>query len=209
MVGLDALFAGPWGPILIFALRICDVSLSVVRTLLAVRNARMLVPLIGFFEVLIWIFAAGSAIRNLESGWHVLAYAGGFASGNFVGLWMEEKLAFGLASVRIISKHAGVELAEALRALGFGVTEFGAQGRQGNVEVVYTVLRRRHIPEVLDEVNRWDPEAFVTVEEPRLIRRGVIFDPPRTRVALPFGGMPSRVARILARQLGPRNHARR
>lgn len=179
MPALEALFGGPWGPLLIFFLRICDVSLATIRMLLAVRGARLIVPLIGFFEVLIWIFAVGSAIRHLESAWHILAYAGGFAAGNIVGLWLEEKLAFGLASIRIISRHGGVELAEALRDHGFGVTEFAGHGREGLVEVVYTVVRRRHVPRVLSEVDRWDPEAFVTVESPQEIHRGLMFQKRR------------------------------
>lgn len=160
-------------------LRICDVSLATVRVLLAVRGARLIVPLIGFFEVLIWIFAVGSAIRHLESGWHVFGYAGGFAAGNVVGLWLEEKLAFGLASIRIISRHGGVEVAEALRELGYGVTEFAGHGREGLVEVVYTVVRRRQIPQIMAQVQRWDPEAFVTVETPQQIHRGMMFQKRR------------------------------
>lgn len=190
---MDALFAGPWGPLLIFGLRICDVSLALLRTLLAVRNARIAVPVIGFFEVLIWIFAVGAAIRNLNSPWHVLGYAGGFAMGNVVGLWVEAKLAFGLAIVRIISRHGGVEVAEALREKGFGVTEQGGYGRDGSVEIVDTVVKRRHIPEVLAEIDRWDPHAFVLIEEPRTVRRGWMLDRPRERVSHPFGGMARRV----------------
>jgi uncharacterized protein YebE (UPF0316 family) len=183
MVGIDALFAGPWGPVLIFLLRICDVSLSTVRILLSMRNQRVLVPIIGFFEVLIWIFAVGSAIRNLESVWHVLGYAGGFATGNMVGLWIEGKLAIGLATLRIISRAGGVELAEALRERGYGVTEFFGQGREGRVEIVYTAVARRDIPRVLAEVSRWDPDAFITVEEPREVRRGWMQSTPRQRLA--------------------------
>lgn len=183
MAGIDALFAGAWGPLLIFVLRIFDVSLSTLRILLSMRNQRVLVPIIGFFEVLIWIFAVGSAIRNLESMWHVLGYAGGFATGNIVGLWIEGKLAIGLATLRIISRAGGVELAEALRERGYGVTEFFGQGREGRVEIVYTAVARREIPRVLDEVARWDPDAFVTVEEPREVRRGWMHSTPRQRLA--------------------------
>jgi uncharacterized protein YebE (UPF0316 family) len=184
MTEIDLLFAGPWGPLIIFALRICDVSLSTLRVLLSMRNARVAVPILGFFEVLIWIFAVGNAIRNLDSAWHVLGYASGFAAGNLVGLWIEEKLAFGLATVRIISKVGGVELAESLRERGFGVTEFTGQGKEGAVEVVYTVCRRRHIAEVLQQARFWDPDAFVTVEEPRAIHRGVVHDRPREKVGM-------------------------
>jgi uncharacterized protein YebE (UPF0316 family) len=180
---MDALFGGPWGPLVIFVLRIFDVSFATMRVLLAVRGQKVLAPLLGFFEVTIWIFAVGNAIRHLESPLHVLGYAGGFVTGTMVGMWIEEKLAMGLATMRIISRRAGVELAEALRALGCGVTEFSGYGREGRVEVVYTVVQRRRIAAVLQEVDRWDPDAFVTVEEPRSIRRGWMYTTPRRRVA--------------------------
>lgn len=176
---LETVFAGPWGPLVIFLLRIVDVSLATTRMLLAVRNQKLLVPMIGFVEVLIWLFAAGNAIRFLDSPLHVVGYAAGFATGNVVGLWVEEKLAIGLATVRIISAHGGVELADALRENGYGVTEFAGQGREGPVEVVYTVARRAQVPGILKLAELWDPGAFITVEEPRTIRRGWLFDKRR------------------------------
>lgn len=176
---MDMLLGGPWGPLLIFSLRIVDVSLATTRMLLAMRNARKIVPVLGFFESLVWVFAVGSAIQNLSSPWHVIGYAGGFAAGNVVGLWIEERLALGLATVQIISRFGGVEVAEALRDQGFGVTEFAGQGREGKVEVVQTVIRRRQIDRVLKQVDLWDPDAFVSVEEPRTIRRGWMFSARR------------------------------
>jgi uncharacterized protein YebE (UPF0316 family) len=196
---LDALFAGPWGPLVIFSLRIVDVSLSTVRILLAVRGHKAVVPFIGFFEVLIWVFAVGNAIRYLDSPLHLLGYAGGFATGSVVGLLIEERLAIGYATIRVVSRHAGVEAAEALRTLGFGVTEFGAQGRDGRVEVIYTVCKRRDIPRVIAEVERWDRQAFLTVEEPRDIRWGWMHTTPR-HTAIGFGGMYGFMRRMTGRQ---------
>lgn len=184
---MDALFAGPYGPLIIFALRIVDVSLSTMRILLAVRGYKLIVPVIGFFEVLVWVFAVGNAIRYLDSGWHVLGYAAGFATGSIVGLLIEERLAIGYATVHIISRYGGVELADGLRARGFGVTEFAGQGRDGPVEVVYSVVLRRNIQRVLDEVDRWDPQAFVTVEEPRAIHWGWMYSTPRQRTVAGLG----------------------
>lgn len=171
---MDAVFASGWGPLAIFALRIVDVSLSTLRVLLSVRGVRWVVPLIGFFEVLVWIFAVGNAIRHLDSPWHLLGYAAGFATGSFVGMWLEGKMALGLATVRVMSQHGGVEIAEALRDRGFGVTEFAGHGREGRVEVVYAVTRRRDLPTVMEQVALWDPGAFVTVEEPRAVQRGLV-----------------------------------
>jgi len=184
---VDALFGGPFGPVVIFLLRIVDVSFATVRILLSMRNQRVMVPLIGFVEVLVWLFAAGNAIRHLESGWHVLGYAAGFSTGTMVGLWIEEKLALGLATMRIITKRTDAQMATNLRALGCGVTEFMGTGREGKVEVVYTVVQRRDIPRVLDEVERLDGDAFITVEEPREIRRGWMYTTPRRRIAAGFG----------------------
>lgn len=176
---IEALLGSAWGPLVIFALRIVDVSLATVRMLLAMRGVKYIAPLIGFFEVLVWIVAVGSAIQFLDSPLHLMGYAGGFAAGTFVGLKIEERLAFGWATVRIFSRHGGVELAEALRERGYGVTEFAGQGREGTVELVYAVVHRRQLPSVFDEVNIWDPEAFVSVEEPRSIQRGWMFDKRR------------------------------
>jgi uncharacterized protein YebE (UPF0316 family) len=172
---MEALFASAWGPLLIFALRIVDVSLATLRMLLAVRGVKIVAPFIGFFEVLVWIFAVGNAIRFLDSPLHLIGYASGFAMGTVVGMLIEERIAFGMATVRVVSQHGGVELAEALRDRGFGVTEFSGQGREGLVEVVYAVLRRRDLKYVFQEVATWDPQAFVTVEEPRSIQRGWMF----------------------------------
>jgi uncharacterized protein YebE (UPF0316 family) len=172
---MDVIFAGAWGPLVIFLLRIVDVSLATLRMLMVMRGKKFAAPLIGFFEVLVWILAVGNAIRFISSPLHLFGYAAGFATGTLVGLWIEEKMAFGMSTVRIMSRHGGVELAEALRDHGFGVTEFAGQGREGVVEVVYVALKRRDLPTVFREVGIWDPEAFVTVEEPRSIHRGWMF----------------------------------
>jgi uncharacterized protein YebE (UPF0316 family) len=171
---INALFALPWGPFVIFGLRICDVSLDTLRVLFAVRGARIVASVLGFFQSLIWIFAVGNAIKHLDSVWHILGYAGGFATGTLVGVTIEGLLAYGLATVHIISRHGGVEIAEAMRERGFGVTEVPAFGRDGGVELVQSVVQRQHLDEITRIVERWDPDAFVTVEEPRILRGGSI-----------------------------------
>jgi uncharacterized protein YebE (UPF0316 family) len=169
---IDQLFGGPLGPLVIFGIRIVDVSLATLRMLFTVRGQRLLVPFIGFFEILLWLFAVGSAIRYLDSPYHIIGYAGGFAAGTVVGMWVEEKLAFGLATIRIISGNGVRQLADALRQSGHGVTEFTGVGRQGTVELVYTVAQRTEIKSILQTIDQMDPDALVTIEEPRAVRRG-------------------------------------
>jgi uncharacterized protein YebE (UPF0316 family) len=169
---MEQFLAGPLGPLLIFLLRIADVSLATLRMISAVRGRKVLAASLGFVEILIWIVVVGTVVRNLDSPLLVLAYAGGFAAGTWVGITLEDMLAIGVAEVRVVSRQGGVEIAEALREAGFGVTELLGQGREGRVEIAYTVVPRRSLKQVYRLVERWDPEAFVRVEEPRSIQRG-------------------------------------
>jgi uncharacterized protein YebE (UPF0316 family) len=171
---VDMLFASAWGAALIMALRVVDVSLDTMRVIFAIRGKRGIAAMLGFVQALIWIFAVGNAVRHLDSILHVLGYAGGYALGTFVGVTIERAIAYGVAMVRIVSRHGGVEIAEALRDRGFGVTEFAGFGRDGSVEILNTVVQRSQIPEVVALVERWDSSAFVTVEEPRVLQGGSV-----------------------------------
>jgi uncharacterized protein YebE (UPF0316 family) len=172
---METLLMSAWGPLLIFFMRIVDVSLATVRMLLIMRNARVWAPLIGFFEVMIWLLAAGTAIQHLGSPWHAVGYAGGFAAGNLVGLILEERLAFGFAAVQVIAPSHGSQLAEALRIFGHGVTQVEGMGREGPVDLVLSVIKRRDLPQVSALVNDLAPESFVSVEQPTAIQRGWLF----------------------------------
>ena len=114
------------------------------------------------------------SLKNLDSVLHILGYAGGYAMGTYVGITIEQKIAYGVATVRVVSKRVGVEIAEALRLAGYGVTEFPGFGRDGAVEILNSVVLRRHIGDVLKIVTAHDPDAFVTVEEPKVLRGGMI-----------------------------------
>ena len=167
-----SIFASPAGALLIFALRIVDVSCDTLRVLFAMRGKRGIAAVLGFFQALIWIFAVGTAIRYLNSWMHIVGYAAGYAMGTFVGITIERMVAYGLATVRIVSAHGGVEIAESLRERGYGVTEMAGYGRDGGVEIVNCVVHRSHIDDVMSIVDRYDPRAFVTSEEPRILRGG-------------------------------------
>ena len=112
---IDALFASPWGALAIFALRIVDVSLDVMRVIFAIRGKRGVAAVLGFCMALVWIFAVGNAVKHLDSVLHILGYAAGYAAGTFIWITIERAVAYGLSTVRIISRHGGVEIAESLR----------------------------------------------------------------------------------------------
>ena len=174
MPDLDLLFASQWGALVIFALRIVDVSLDTMRVIFTIRGRRDVAAVLGFFMALVWIFAIGNAVKHLDSWLHILGYAGGFAAGTFVGITIERILAYGLATVRVVSQHGGVEIADALRQRGYGVTEIAGFGRDGTVEILESAVQRQHLDEVLALIDKWDANAFVTIAEPKVLRGGSI-----------------------------------
>jgi uncharacterized protein YebE (UPF0316 family) len=170
---LGLLFASPvLGPLLIFLLRIVDVSCDTMRVLFAIRGKRPIAGLLGFMQAFIWIFAVGNAVKHLDSWWHILGYAAGYATGTMFGITIEKAVAYGVSMVRVVSRHGGVEIAETLRDRGYGVTELTGFGREGSVEILNVVVHRAHLDEVMRIVDQYDPQAFVTAAEPTVLRGG-------------------------------------
>jgi uncharacterized protein YebE (UPF0316 family) len=169
------LLASPYAPLVIFCMRVTDVTLDTLRVLLMVRNAKWQVPLIGFVQVTIWVIAVTAVVQNLHSPLHIIGYSGGFATGNYVGMLVEERLALGLATMNILTRNGGGQVAAALRERGFAVTEMDGRGKDGPVEILYSVISRRKVMPYIDVVERVAPDSFVVVEEPRTVRGGSFF----------------------------------
>lgn len=167
------LFAWVILPILIFLSRIADVSIGTVRVILVSRRLKYLAPVAGFFEVLIWIVVIGQIMKNLSSPVCYVAYAGGFAMGNFIGILIAEKLSIGMVLVRVIFPRQVNGLLERLRERRYGVTSIDGQGAGGPVQIVFTIVPRREVQTVVDLVKESNPEAFYSVEEVDFVERGV------------------------------------
>jgi uncharacterized protein YebE (UPF0316 family) len=182
---MDALFALPFGPLLIFAMRVADVSLGTVRLITLVRGNRLLAAAIGFVEVLIWIVAVGSVLQHLTSPYHIVGYAGGFAAGTYVGVTVEGYLALGTVVVRaIIPDESDGATAHQLRQAGYAVAEVDGRGRDGPVDILNTVVDRKEAPRVIETIEAHAPRSFVTVEEVRTVRRGLLRPSARLRPRL-------------------------
>jgi len=165
------ILASPWGPLLIFVLSAINVTFMTMKTIMAVRGRRIPAAVLGFCQMLVWLLAVGGALSHLDSLWHVLGYAGGYAAGNYVGVSLERRLAIGTSIVRAIFKRTpeterrrGQEAAQRLREQEYAVTEVPAQGWQGEVDVLNVVVPRKKVPHVLDTVQETDPDAAVSVE---------------------------------------------
>lgn len=160
-------------PLLIFLARIFDVTLGTIRIVFVSRGKKFLAPLFGFFEVLIWLLAIGQIMKNLNNAVCYVAYAGGFAAGNFIGLYLEEKLAMGTQVLRAIISQDATELIEFLRSRGYGVTNVEAHGISGKVNLVFMIIKRSELRKVVDFIQQFHPGSFYSVEDVREVRRGV------------------------------------
>jgi uncharacterized protein YebE (UPF0316 family) len=161
-------------PILIFLARIIDVSLGTLRIIFLTRGMRVIAPIVGFFESLIWLIAIGQIVQNLASPLSYLAFAGGFAAGNFVGIYIEGKLAVGLRLVRIVTQEDAVDLVSILQSENFGVTSISAMGLSGRVRLIMSIVKRGDVGELIRIVKSTHPKAFITVEDVRSVSEGYI-----------------------------------
>jgi uncharacterized protein YebE (UPF0316 family) len=156
----------------IFFLRIGDMSLDTIRVLFVVRGKKQLAWVLGFAQSLIFVVAISQVLTNLTNPLSIVGYAAGFATGNVVGMLIEGRLAIGHIHVSVVSPSCGTAIAEALRKEGYAVTEISGRGLQGTVALLHVDVMRRRLDEVETIVLETDPEAFVTAEEVRPIRRG-------------------------------------
>jgi uncharacterized protein YebE (UPF0316 family) len=176
----------------IFLARVADVSLGTVRTIVVFRGRRLLAAVIGFFEIVIWVIAAGQVLQNLDAWYLIVAYAAGFGAGNYVGIWLESKLAIGREMVSAISFRPDGGLARLLRERGFRAIDVDADmGRGQPVDLVITVTRRRRVPELLATILEADPEAQYSISDIKMAHEG--FDPACSARAprRPAAGVPS------------------
>jgi len=152
-------------PLLIFMARICDVSINTIRIIYMLGGRRYTSTILGFFESLIWLLAISQIFKHLDNWVCYVAYPAGFASGIFVGMLMEERIAYGKVIVRIITRKEVMELIQFLNANGFRYTKVVAEGPNGHENLVFTVLQRERLDDLLGKLKEILPTAFYTIEK--------------------------------------------
>lgn len=151
-------------PLLIFVARIGDVSINTLRIMFMMNGKKNIVPILGFFEAMIWLLAIGQIFQNVDNPLSYIAYAGGFATGTYVGMTLEEKLAIGRVLVRVITPEPHPELLEFMKMRNYRFTNVGGEGRFGKVNLLFTVMKRDTLPEFIAKVKEVDEKAFYTIE---------------------------------------------
>jgi len=154
-------------PFLIAFARICDVSIGTLRIIFVSKGLRLWAPVLGFFEVTIWLLAISKVMENLTNPINYIAYALGFSLGNYIGMFIENRLAIGMVVVRIITKRDSHILVAALRALRYSVTVADAEGNAGSVNIIFTVIKRSAITHVRELIAMHNPLAVYSIEDVR------------------------------------------
>ncbi len=157
---------------MIFCLRVCDMSLDTLRVLFVMRGVKKVSWALGFCQSVIYIVAIGKVLTQVTNPLNILGYAAGFATGNVVGMIIEERIAIGHILVNIISPHRGSAIVTHLRQNGYAVTELAGRGKDGMVSMINCSVLRKQVDTVHSLVNEIDPEAFITAEDVRPIRHG-------------------------------------
>lgn len=161
-------------PLLIIIARIFDVSLNTIRIIYVSKGYKIIAPILGFFEVLIWLLAVTRIFSDLDNWATYIAYPFGFALGNYIGMNLEARLAVGVELIRIITKKDPSELIAALRENGFSVTAIHAEGSRGDVGVLYSIINRKNLPQYVALIKEFNPKAFYTIEDVKFVSQHLL-----------------------------------
>ncbi len=183
-------------PLMIFLAEVFVVTLGTLRIIFVARGHKIVTPILGFFEILSWLFAAGVTMKNLDQWQCSVAFALGFTLGSYFGVLIEKMLALGMVNVRIITHKGIAGLVEELRAARFGVTCVEGQGATGRVQIVMTVVKKKQLPDVVALIETNHPDAFYAIEEVQSASEGTFPAAKRPRI------LPASLANLMRSLMG-------
>lgn len=161
-------------PLLIFLSRIADQSIGTMRLIFVSKGYKLYAPLLGFFEVIIWLVAVSQILQHMSNVLYYIAYGAGFATGNYIGILLEEKISLGTVAVRIIPTFETNDLVSYLKENNYGLTMVNAEGTRGPVKMLYLIMPRKRVKNLVDVINRFNPHAFYSIEDVKSVKHGVI-----------------------------------
>jgi uncharacterized protein YebE (UPF0316 family) len=165
-------------PLLIFLARICDVSIGTLRLIFLSKGFKAWAPVLGFFEVIIWILAISQILQHLDNVACYIAYGGGFAMGNYIGIILEEKLSLGTVIIRIIAKSDSNDLINYLKTQNYGLTIMNGEGSTGPVKIIFSTISRQDIPHFVGLIKEYNPNSFYTIEDVKIASEGIFKKSP-------------------------------
>jgi len=170
----DFLDVYPWLlPLIIFVGRIIDVTLGTLRIIFVSKGAKNIAPVIGFVEVFIWIVVISQILTRANDLVSYLSYAAGYATGNYVGILIENRIAYGIVLCRIYTQKSGRELVQMLNKMNIGATLTHGTGSTNEVDIIETVVDRKEMKTLERTLNNFDTNIFYVVEDVRTKQNGI------------------------------------
>nr|MBP3259410.1 DUF2179 domain-containing protein [Bacilli bacterium] len=159
----------------IFFVRILDVSLGTIRTIITIKGKNFLASAIGFIEILVWFLVVKEAINTtIDSIWIAVSYALGFASGTYIGGFLSNKFIKANLTLQVISNNADL-LIENLRSKNYAVTILDIKGRYNNHnKMLLLEINSKRLEEVRNIIKSIDKDAFVIVDEAKYVFNGYL-----------------------------------
>lgn len=163
-------------PLLIFISRLGDVTMATLRHIFISKGLKKIVPILGFFEVMIWLVAMRQVFSHLDNIACFIAWAAGFSAGTYLGMYIEERLAIGTQIIRIITAEDIIPLTDVLKKRNQGITIVDGHGAVGPVKLIFTIVKRTNKKEVIELIHLYAPKAFYSIEDVKGSERGVFTD---------------------------------
>ena len=173
-------------PLLIFVARICDQTFGTLRLIFVSKGFKQIVPFVAFFESMIWLIAIAQILSRLDNAVTFLAYGLGFAMGNYVGMLLEERLSIGSVIIRIFSKEHIPDFINVLQKHNYGYTIINAEGSTGELKIVFSIINRKYLSHLMEQINAIDSNTFYTVEEVKSVKKGIFKTSERRSFPVPF-----------------------
>ena len=172
-----------WELSLIFFSKIIEVSIGTMRVILISKGYRKPGAILGFFEVLLWVFVASTVINGmLETPLKGIIYALGFSIGVYIGSMIENKVAVGKVLIHVISSEEICnEIVKVLRDAGHGVTSVDAHGKDKERTVLMIFANRKNKDNIFKLIEKTNDKALVVANEVAIHQGG--FVSPFRRIA--------------------------
>lgn len=158
----------------IFFVRILDVSLGTVRTILTIKERKIIASVIGFFEIAVWFAIVREAITTNESSlWVIFAYASGFAAGTYIGGAISERFIEGNLGVQVFTEMKD-ELISIIRSEGYGVSVIDVKGKDKEKDkyILFIGIDKKHFEHLRNLIKKLDDKAFIVVNETKYVQNG-------------------------------------
>ncbi|HZG56340.1 DUF2179 domain-containing protein [Paenibacillus sp.] len=165
-----------WWPftfiLLIVGINVVYVSLFTLRMILTIKGQKALASVLSVVEVFIYLMGLTIVLDSLNNPWNVAAYCLGYGIGVYLGGRIEERLALGYSQVQVIVDSFENELPIQLRALGYGVTSWAADGKDGKRLMMQVLVKRSNEKLLMTQLNDLSPKAFIVSYEPKFFKGG-------------------------------------